>query len=83
MNTKDAKLFSHELTDTKSTYKAIIRFPILKNDKSRQGFYSVFISNARILLSVNFHHLDRVFQDSTDFIENWDHKLARTTPAKP
>lgn len=66
--------------DANSTHKAIIWFSVLKYDESRQSFYSVFISNARVLLGVNLHHLDLIFQLRTDFIEDRSHELTRTTP---
>jgi hypothetical protein len=66
--------------DPNSTHKAITWFSVLKYDESRQSFYSVFISNARVLLGVDLHHLDLIFQLRSDFIEDRSHELTRTTP---
>lgn len=75
------KVFLYKcILDTNSTYKAIIWLPIFKYDESRQCLYSVLISNARVFLSINFHHLDLVFQRSTDFVEDRNHELTRATP---
>ena len=74
--------FAGEDRSTNSTYKAITRYSILEYDESRQRLYSVFISNAWVLLSVNFHHLDFIFQWSTDFIEDRNHKLTWATPVR-
>jgi hypothetical protein len=82
---ENVRLPDESKKDANSTHKAIIWFSVLKYDESRQSFYSVFISNARVLLGVDLHHQDLIFQLRTDFLYRCTSNLLQifTILAKP
>lgn len=47
--------------DSVLSYKAITRLPIPEYDERRQRFNFVLVSNARVLLCIDFDHLDFIF----------------------
>lgn len=69
-----------ELSSIHGTFKTVTGFSILENDERRQCFYLVFVSNAWVLLRINFNHLDFIAQRNADLVKDGNHELTWSTP---